>query len=52
MPKRTNHLSKTIAFAVSTDDLQRFNSILCAKNLSASEYMRELLHKAFEKEGV
>ena len=52
MKRKNEPLNKTIAFAVSTDDLQRFNAILCAKNLSASEYMRELLHKAFEKEGV
>ena len=51
--KRTNDpKNKFICFAVTVTDIQRFNKILCEKKISASEYMRKLLHEAFEKEGV
>lgn len=41
-----------INFAVTRDDLQRLNKILSKREITASEYMRRLLHKAFQEEGV
>ena len=41
-----------IGFKVSNQDMQRLNEILRRENVTASAYLRKLLHKAFEKEGV
>ena len=50
--KRSEVRSNHVGFLISDRDLQKLNEVLCKKDVTMSDYLRNLLYEALEKEGL